>query len=50
MMRKECVEKSLILSMILEYVINMLNSYWQTYENTSRELKYDYELNTVKFE
>ena len=38
--KKECLEKSLLLEMILEYLVGTLNAYWNALENANREVRY----------
>lgn len=48
--RKECLEKSIILEILLEYFISTINSYWQMFSNASKEVTYEYEHNAVQIE
>lgn len=40
--KKECLEKSLLLEMILEYMVGTLKAYWNALENANREVRYEF--------
>ena len=47
--KRECLEKGLILEMVLEYFTSTLNKYWELFDSLNKEISYEFSHNALKF-